>query len=191
MSMKETLHYTINSPQNMVKLLCTVLFEKSEWCNEWATLWHETFDSAVGDKLFESFMTELYPEGTTITEAELKNIMLHAFKYLQSDEECLEQKAHQDKQRCASYVYFKPFHKVYKCRFGEHEDMVTKALRDFFGKDIQTIEDKELEKFIKNSFEICNTSINKILNDLDFIKQNAYIDAVYLEKEREECSTTQ
>ena len=80
----ERLHFMVESPANFVRLACTILFEKKEAMAEWAATWHDVFDCANGEQLFLQFMEELFPDGCTIGEKELKQITDRAVHYLLS-----------------------------------------------------------------------------------------------------------
>lgn len=80
----ERLHFMVESPANFVRLACTILFEKREAMSEWAAIWHDVFDCANGEQLFLQFMEELFPDGCTIGEKELKQITDRAVRYLQT-----------------------------------------------------------------------------------------------------------
>ena len=81
----ERLHFMVESPANFVRLACTILFEKREAMSEWAATWHDVFDCANGEQLFLQFMEELFPDGCTIGEKELKQITDRAVRYLQTE----------------------------------------------------------------------------------------------------------
>lgn len=92
----ERLHFMVESPANFVRLACTILFEKKEAMAEWAATWHDVFDCANGEQLFLQFMEELFPDGCTIGEKELKQITDRAVRYLQTETRCLDLKAGHD-----------------------------------------------------------------------------------------------
>ena len=57
------LHFKVESPANFVKMCCTIHFEKKEELSDYITVWHDAFDGASGDQLFEQFLEELFPGG--------------------------------------------------------------------------------------------------------------------------------
>ena len=173
---KETLHFTIQSPGNMAKLLCTILFEKGDQDKEYEWVWHKAFEGEKGDKLFEQFLVELFPEGCVIGEPEIKRVIVKALKYLKTDVDCLELKAKYDKSMSNSYVYFAPLHKVFPCDYTEHTETVSKILADYFGEAIKDYDLEKLKNFISSSFEIesDNTSVAKIVRDMDYLQLRSY-----------------
>ena len=172
----ERLHFMVESPANFVRLACTILFEKKEAMAEWAATWHDVFDCANGEQLFLQFMEELFPDGCTIGEKELKQITDRAVHYLQTETRCLDLKAGHDKSRFTYWVSFTPEHKVYGCEFARHEETIIDILTTFFGKSIWDYSLCALKQFILNSFEIKsdNSSVRSIAEDAEFIQQTAY-----------------
>ena len=167
----ERLHFMVESPANFVRLACTILFEKREAMSEWAATWHDVFDCANGEQLFLQFMEELFPDGCTIGEKELKQITDRAVRYLQTETRCLDLKAGHDKSRFTYWVSFIPEHKVYGCEFARHEETIIEILTAFFGKSIAGYSLDTLKHFILRSFEIRsdNSSVRSIAEDVDFI----------------------
>ena len=160
----ERLHFMVESPANFVRLACTILFEKREAMSEWAATWHDVFDCANGEQLFLQFMEELFPDGCTIGEKELKQITDRAVRYLQTETRCLDLKAGHDKSRFTYWVSFIPEHKVYGCEFARHEETIIEILTAFFGKSIAGYSLDTLKHFILRSFEIRsdNSSVRSI-----------------------------
>lgn len=172
----ERLHFMVESPANFVRLACTILFEKREAMAEWAATWHDVFDCANGEQLFLQFMEELFPDGCTIGEKELKQITDRAVRYLQTETHCLDLKAGHDKSRFTYWVSFIPEHKVYGCEFARHEETIIEILTAFFGKSIAGYSLDTLKHFILRSFEIRsdNSSVRSIAEDVDFIQRAVF-----------------
>nr|DAK79786.1 MAG TPA: hypothetical protein [Caudoviricetes sp.] len=172
----ERLHFMVESPANFVRLACTILFEKKEAMAEWAATWHDVFDCANGEQLFLQFMEELFPDGCTIGEKELKQITDRAVRYLQTETRCLDLKAGHDKSRFTYWVSFTPEHKVYGCEFARHEETIIEILTAFFGKSIAGYSLDTLKRFILRSFEIRsdNSSVRSIAEDVDFIQRAVF-----------------
>lgn len=155
-----------------MKLLATIMFEKdSQKLKEYGTLWHMVFDGSNGDKLFEEFLIEAYPEGCIIGEDEIKKIQNSAFRYLTSNEHCLDLKADLDKQFNTYYVYFKPYKKVFPCGFCEHSKTVFEILKEFFHGAADDLSSEYLKRFILENFEVRsdNTTVLQLANDSDFL----------------------
>ena len=155
----ERLHFMVESPANFVRLACTILFEKREAMSEWAATWHDVFDCANGEQLFLQFMEELFPDGCTIGEKELKQITDRAVRYLQTETRCLDLKAGHDKSRFTYWVSF-----------------IIEILTAFFGKSIAGYSLDTLKHFILRSFEIRsdNSSVRSIAEDVDFIQRAVF-----------------
>lgn len=187
----ERLHFMVESPANFVRLACTILFEKKEAMAEWAATWHDVFDCANGEQLFLQFMEELFPDGCTIGEKELKQITDRAVRYLQTETRCLDLKAGHDKSRFTYWVSFIPEHKVYGCEFARHEETIIEILTAFFGKSIAGYSLDALKRFILRSFEIRsdNSSVRSIAEDADYIQQVAYFRCIRKNEKKEEAKT--
>lgn len=100
-------------------------------------VWHEYFNGDTGDRLFQRFMEEAFPNGCVIGEKELMQITNKAISFLETDVSALEAKAAIDKRRFAYWVYFAPTHTVSGCWFAEHEETVIQILTNYFGKSIE------------------------------------------------------
>ena len=173
----ERLHFKVESPANFVKLACTILFERKEkLLEDYGSTWHDVFDGDAGDRHFQRFMEDLFPNGCTVGESELNLITDRAVRFLKTDEACLDIKANHDKARFTYWVYFAPEHKVYACSFARHEETIIDILTAFFGKSIGDYSLCALKQFILNSFEIKsdNSSVRSIAEDAEFIQQTAY-----------------
>lgn len=133
----EKLHFQAKSTANFVKLDCTILFEKGNRMDDLGAVWHEYFNGDTGDRLFQRFMEEAFPNGCVIGEKELMQITNKAISFLETDVSALEAKATIDKRRFAYWVYFAPTHTVSGCWFAEHEETVIQILTNYFGKSIE------------------------------------------------------
>lgn len=133
----EKLHFQAKSTANLVKLGCTILFQKGNKVDDLGTVWHEYFNGDTGDRLFQRFMEEAFPNGCVIGEKELMQITNKAISFLETDVSALEAKAAIDKRRFAYWVYFAPTHTVSGCWFAEHEETVIQILTNYFGKSIE------------------------------------------------------
>lgn len=172
----EKLHFGMESLPNFIKFCCAIIFENGNKLKELGGVWHKVFDGDNGDKLFQGFMEELFPNGGTIGIEELTQFTNKAIRFLETDISCLDIKAESDRQLLSSYVYFAPMHKVFVCGFAMHEDMVIQILVDFFGKSIMDFKTEQLRQFIINSFEIRsqNSSMRVIANDAAYIQKEVY-----------------
>lgn len=183
----EKLHFQAESTANLVKLSCTILFEKGNRMDDLGAVWHEYFNGDKGDRLFQRFMEEAFPNGCTIGEKELMQITNKAISFLETDVSALEAKAAIDKRRFAYWVYFAPTHTVSGCWFAEHEETVIQILTNYFGKSIEDFTTDDLKRFIIASFEIRsdNSSVRSIADDAEFIQRAVRTRSVRL-KERME-----
>lgn len=173
----ERLHFKVDSPANIVKMCCTIIFERNEkLLEEYGSVWHDVFDGEAGDAHFQQFMEDLFPDGCTVGENELNLITNRAVCFLKTDVACLDMKANHDKARFTYWVYFAPEHKVYGCSFARHEETIIDVLTAFLGKSIEDYSSYALKQFILNSFEIKsdNSSVRSIAEDVDFIQQTVY-----------------
>lgn len=172
----ECLNFRVESPENFVKIACTVLFGKREGLSDYATVWHDVFDGGAGDKRFRQFMEELFPDGCTIGEKELHQLTDRAIHYLKTETICLDIKAGHDMEQAVFWVYFIPEHKVYECDYGSHEEKVIEILTNFFGTDIMKYPVSVLKRFILGSFRIksTQTTVGSIAADAEFIQMAVY-----------------
>ena len=175
----EKLHFEYKSIGNIVKLLCTISFEKSTEDAELVSLWHKIFDGDIGDQLFEKFLEEIFPNGCTIKEQEIAQVTQKAEAYLKSEHTRISEETNYIKSHNDSWVYFIPTDTVYLCAMGEHTDRVVDCLWQFFGADVKDLTEKEASDFIRKAFEIRsdNTTVQRILRDIEFIllrAQNMY-----------------
>lgn len=180
----EQLHFTIQSPENMVRLLVTVLFQKDEKeLKKHGYIWSMLLDTDAGEEKFKQFMEEVLPNGGTIDLPELSLIKAKAIHYLETDPEALEMQADLDKVHYHSWVYFKPYHKVYPVGFAEHSEKVHELLAEYF----DSIEDYDIDKFkrfIRENFEIRSdcTSLECIVADAENIHRYIVLDRYMAER---------
>lgn len=167
----ESLHFQIESPKNMVRLLVTILFQQdTDLFKKHGHVWAHLLDTEDGEEKFQQFMEEVLPEGGTIDIPELEAIKAKAIHYLETDEQALELQANYDKFVLDSWVYFKPYHKVYGVGFAEHNAKVREILADFFD-EIDDYDMDKFKRFIRENFEIgsINTTLDNIIADAENI----------------------
>lgn len=173
--MSETLHFSYRSIGRILNLCCTIEFEKAKGHKELQGLWHEVFRGKRGDALFEELAEREYPKGYTLGEAEIKHIMFAAVDYLEDSDDLQAERNEAIMRFCNSWVYCKPLHKVVKCDFGNHTNCVIDMVAEFFGKEIDEVEDKKLKKFINEGFLLrsANTKVSQLAADVEHIKFSA------------------
>lgn len=169
-STKERIPFTYESVSNVCRLLATIQYEKSHSVRN-ITVFHQIFKGSTGDKFIEQFLSELFPNGATIGEDELKALNLRIEKFMSSSKIAQDLFVEYDKRHYKSYVYFKPDNVVIPARVGEHNEIVQNICLDYF-KDFQTVELEYLKKFIRDNFEISSdfTSIEQVVADAKHIK---------------------
>ena len=167
--MAEKLHFKYQSIGNLCRLLATIIYEKTRNSRD-ITIWHMRFDRIECDALFEKFLGELFPEGTTIGEEQINKLVLHAEKFLNTDKEAQEIAVDYDKKANNYWVYFKIDNKVFPCDFCQHRKTITQICKDYF-KDFEVIDLEELQKFIIDNFEIQsnNSTVESIAKDARYI----------------------
>lgn len=148
--MSEKLAFTYDSIGSMVRLLTTIQYENSHTPAE-IELYHAVFDGK--DELFESFLEKLFEPGTSIDIEHVQQLVKHCEYYLETNEEAIDIKCKIDRRRYNSYVYFKPYNKVYPCGYTEHSGTVTNICKEYF-KGADDIDADKLQRFILNNFEI-------------------------------------
>lgn len=150
-------------------MLTTITYEKSHSARD-ISIWHERFDNAESDQLFEQFLVELFPEGKTIDVEDIGLVMNYAERFLEKDERAKEIKNNYVKRESYYWVHFKIDNVVHPCEFAQHSSMVTEICVDYF-KDFEDIDLDYLKKFILEHFEIRsdNTTIQQIAQNVQFI----------------------
>lgn len=172
--MTKTLNFTYKSIGNFCRLLITILYEKSHTPRE-ITIFHQRFDNDESDKLFESFLANIWPEGITLGEDELNTLLAYIERFMVKDKETQDLFVKYDKGHYTYYVYFKPDNIVYDCHYAQHSTMVRDICCDFFkGFSEEEILKINMKQFIIDNFEIHsdNSTIEQIANDSDFIKRS-------------------
>ena len=175
MSNTEQLHFQVQSPQNIIRYATTILFERNkDDLSRLGNAWHKILDTDEGEDLFLSFAEKVMPEGGIIELQQLEKIKDLAIHYLETDEAALECQAEYDKQRFGSWVYFKPYHKVYPVGFVQHVEKVKELLIEYF-KGAEEYDYDAFRRFLRENFEICseNTDIDDIVNDAAFLHRCA------------------
>lgn len=170
----EKINFSYESIGNFCKLLITILYEQSHTPRE-ITVFHQRFDSAKNDELFETFLAELWPEGIAIGEEELNVLLAHVERFMLKDQTTLDLFARYDKRRYNYYIYFKPDNIVYECKFAEHATMIKDICCDFFeGFSEEEILKVNMKRFILDNFEIKsdNSTIEQIANYSEFIRRS-------------------
>ena len=165
----ETVNFSYKSIGNFVKLLATIRYENTHEGHDIA-VWHERFDDDAEDKLFESFLEELFPEGKTIQPEDINAVIHKAERFLETDKKGQDIRNKYIKLEYPYWVYFKPENKVYPCQFAEHSKTIAQICKNFF-KGFDDIDLDYLKNFIRNNFEIRsdNTTIDRIIRDAAFI----------------------
>lgn len=168
--MSERVNFHYESIGNIVKLLVTILFEKTTYLDEYSDTWREVFDGTAGDKLFEAFLHELFPEGANLSETHLTSLLEHAMKYIKTNKECQDIHNKNLMRRYSSFVYSKYNNKVYRCGYLQHADTVQMICLHFFD-GMKDVTFEQVYAFLKNNFYIAsnNTTVMNIVNDADHI----------------------
>jgi len=149
----QKLHFTYESPENLVRLLVNIQFE-NRYNPRDVTIYHSRFDKEPDD-FYRNCMEKLYPNGCTIGKDELDKITEYVYDFMQKDEETLKLYVNYDKRRIKSYVYCKPFFEVQGAGVGSHAALVEQfCVRFFKGFNIEDITLEKIRKFIKNNIEI-------------------------------------
>jgi hypothetical protein len=122
------------------------------------------------DDFFENFLLELYPNGVTIGENEINQLVEFTQNFLLKDKESKHLYSEWDKQHIHSYVYFKIDDKVYPAYHSSHFGIVKDICCDYF-KGFDTIDIDYLRKFILENFEILSdfTSPKSVADDARYI----------------------
>ena len=168
--MAEKLHFSYQSPENLVRLLCEIVYEKAHSSQEIA-IYHERFDGET-DEFFAEMLTKLFPEGATIGEKEINQCVEWIDNFLSTDGQTKDIKVRYDMVEYDSYVYFDIDKKVYPCDHTSHLNMVRKICVDYFkGFDESDISIEKVAEFIKT-----HIVVKSRFSDADMIaKDAAYI----------------
>lgn len=164
------LHFQCKSIGSLLRLCVTIKFENDKTERD-AVVFHQRFRDEP-NKLFERFLADLYPNGCTIGETEINNLVAYICDFMQKDDAAQDCYVQYDKHTYDSYVYFKPDKIVYPARFGEHANLITKICCDFFEDFSKSDLDPDyLRRFILDNFEIKsdNTTIEQMSKDAAYI----------------------
>ncbi len=159
----EKLHFTCQSPANLVRLLIMIQFENHYSARDIA-VFHARFDNE-SDDIFQTFMETLFPDGTTIGEDEINMLVQHTYDFLQKDEAAANEYIEYDKRHTYSYVYSKYDKTIHYADMGSHFHIVMRICADFFKNfDADDITSQKIETFIRNNIEIKSdfTSIDTV-----------------------------
>ena len=169
MKSKEVLRFD-SDPVSLALTLTFIRFEKDERVKDWGTLWHLVFDGQDGLQIFESLLEREYPNGGMLGLTEIHHMVDVAFRYLQTEPKCIAVKAEYDKKVNSSFVFFRPYNRVYPCGFCEHADTVREILRDFFKNAADDLTVDYLARFIRSEFEIRseNLTVSQIAKNAEF-----------------------
>lgn len=149
--MKEALHFRYESVENLVRLLVTIQFEKTQ-TERLKYVFHKRLDKE-NDDIFYQFLVELYPEGVTVGENEINALVSHIKHFLETDDEVKDFLVEWDMQHYSSYVYFKIDKKVHNCSYASHQQKVKEICCDYFrGFDPHDLSVEMVEKFIVDNF---------------------------------------
>lgn len=168
--MTETLHFRYQSPENLVRLLCEVVYEKEHTPRQIA-IYHERFDDE-SDEFFANMLVKLFPEGATVGEKEINQCVEWIDNFLDHDEQTKDIKVRYDMVDHESYVYFDIDKKVYPCDHTSHSMMVKKICVDYFkGFDESDITPEKVADFIRDHFVVKSrfSTASSIANDSAYI----------------------
>lgn len=183
MANKETLHFTYESPENLVRLLVGINYEKTHSMRE-ISIYRERLDKEE-DSFFYKIMCELYPDGCTIDVKQIQEITDRIHSFLETDEEAKDIRLRYEMHDCKSYVYYKLDKHLYPCKVGEHAMIIRECCVDYF-KDVeieQTTPEK-VRQFILDNFIIKSefSTLKGIAND-SYIHRCCVLDRPYSEDE--------
>lgn len=151
--MTETLHFRYQSPENLVRLLCEIVYEKEHSSREVA-VYHERFDKE-SDEFFAKMLEQLFPEGANIGEQEIHRCVEWIDNFLSYDDQTKDIRVRYDMIDYESYVYFNIDKKVYPCSHTSHSMMVRDICKDYFkGFDESDITPEKVADFIRNHFVV-------------------------------------
>lgn len=171
--MAEKLYFKYQSIGNIVRLLVTIQFEKIKTDRD-IFVYHKRLDREK-DEFFEDILLELYPNGVTIGENEINQLIRYVENFLSKDKEARSWYTKWDKKHITSYVYFKIDDKVYPAYHLSHFGIVKDICCDYF-KRFETIDIDYLQRFILENFEIASdfTSPASVANDAEYIARCIY-----------------
>lgn len=168
--MKKTLHFSYKSPENLVRLLCEIVYERDHTPRD-ITIYHERFDNET-DSFFADMLTKLFPEGATIGEKEIDLCVEWIDNFLKTDEKAIDFRAKYDLDYYSSYVYFDIDNIVYPCEYASHQQMVKKICVDYFkGVDKADLSAEKVANFIRDHFIVKSrfSTAETIASDAQYI----------------------
>lgn len=167
----EKLHFSYQSPENLVRLLCEIVYEQKHTNREIA-IYHERFDGE-SDEFFAKMLVKLFPDGATIGEDEINRCVQWIDAFLETDEQTKDIRARYDMSTLSSYVYFDIDKVVYPCEHTSHQQMVKKICVDYFkGFDSSELSVEQVADFIKTHFVVESpfSSAETISRDAHYIR---------------------
>lgn len=179
--MAETLHFRYQSPENLVRLLCEVVYEKKHTPREIA-IYHERFDGET-DEFFAKMLVKLFPEGATVGEKEINQCVEWIDNFLEKDGQAQDIRVKYDMATLSSYVYFDIDKVVYPCEHTSHQQMVKKICVDYFrGFDSSELSVEQVADFIETHFVVESpfSSAKTIARDARYI-----LDCIIFENEED------
>lgn len=185
---KEVLHFTYDV-EFVVKISIKILTEKKLYNSKTSTIKVNGFDydrnevkivygNDIVDKkgILETqamnFLIDLLPSGGTITDKILNKLTNRYLSYLTLNKIKQTYFTKNSGTCYDGYVECFATNQRIKCGFGEHYDIVTAVLCDFFGADSiqkQEYTNKELADFVRNNIKISSafSTVDSIAMDIE------------------------
>lgn len=150
---------------NLCRLLVDIMIEKSNNMRE-ITVYHERFGNEPDD-IYERFLTELYPDGCTISEKEINALTAHIRTFMSRDEKSQDLFIKYDMRHSDSYVFFKIDKTLTYAPSGSHAKIIQEICCDYF-KDVDIIDSEKLRRFVLENFTVksANSTIETIADSL-------------------------
>lgn len=158
----EKLHFQAKSAANFVKLGCTILFEKGNRMDDLGAVWHEYFNGDTGDRLFQRFMEEAFPNGCVIGEKELMQMY-----NVKGDLECYTRPnivRRLDKMGFFDAPASINHHGAYSGALFDHSLAVTGALLDYTDKMGLTWSDARSPYIVGMFHDLCKCDNYKVVD---------------------------
>lgn len=168
--MKETLHFRYESVENIVRLMVTIQYEKTHNPRD-IDIYHQRFDKE-SDNIFYEFMVKLFPDGVTIGEKEINDLIKHIEFFLEIDEEAKDIAFQYDLIHRSSYVAFIIDKKIYDCSYASHQQTLKKICVDYFkGFSHDELSVESVKKFILDNFIVRSSfsSVETLARDARYI----------------------
>ena len=168
--MAEKMSFKVKSPENMMKLLCTIRYERIG-TPRMISAWHHRFDPDEADDLFYDFAAKLYPQGGMIAEDQIEEITKVARHFLDTDDRTKEYLVEYDWHNMESCVVFLIDKKITYAPFGNHAKIIQNICLDYFKDFEEEVSESTIRKFILDNFRIksSNSSLDIIANDADYL----------------------